>query len=192
MRQRRRVRRLRLHAAAWGAGTTLFATLWVLNQWHANGAFRHFGNEGNPGDWNPTLLAIAVGAWGLPVAIMALRVRFERPATGLAVDREVERLRVRGKARPDAELPALARERLERIGRLTFHAAAWLAGMVVLTPLWALVEWQDNGGFERWSTRGERGGWEPWILYVAGIWALAIALLALRLRFRRPVPEPGD
>lgn len=185
-RQRKRVRRLRLHAVAWGAGTILFTTLWVLNQWDANGAFRHFGNEGNPGDWNPTLLAVGVGAWGLVVAIMALRVRFERPVTELAVDRELERLRARGEARPDFELRGFALERLARGGRLRFHAAAWLVGMIVLTPLWALIEWQDNGGFERWSSRAERGSWEPWILYVAGIWAAAVALLALTARFGRP------
>jgi hypothetical protein len=81
------------------------------------------------------------------------------------------------------------RVRLERpgvAGRIRFHVAAWTLGMVVLTPLWALLEWQDNGGFERWSGNGRPGDWEPWILYVAGFWALGIALLALSLRPRPP------
>ena len=63
--------------------------------------------------------------------------------------------------------------------RLQFHVAAWVLGMIVLTPLWALIEWQDNGGFERWSNNSQPGDWEPWILYVGGIWALAIAILAV-------------
>jgi hypothetical protein len=44
--------------------------------------------------------------------------------------------------------------------RLEFHIAAWLVGMVVLTPLRALIEWQDNGGFERWSDNSRPGDWD--------------------------------
>jgi hypothetical protein len=51
--------------------------------------------------------------------------------------------------------------------------------MIVLTPLWALIEWQDNGGFERWSDNSQPGSWDPWILVVGGVWALAIPLLAV-------------
>jgi hypothetical protein len=68
-----------------------------------------------------------------------------------------------------------------------FHAGAWTLGMLVLTPLWALLEWQDNGGFARWSDNGRPGDWEPWIVYVGGCWAAGIVLLAVwrRLRVRR-------
>ena len=151
----RRVRRLKLNAAAWGVGTILVTSLWVLVEWQANGAFESFGHEGDPGQWNPTLWALVVGLWGLVVGIMALSVYFDRPAT--------------------------------RAGefRLDFHATAWLLGMVVLTPLWALLEWQDNGAFERWSNNGNPGDWDPWILVVGAVWALAIAILALRARRSR-------
>jgi hypothetical protein len=152
-RHAKRVRRLRINLAAWAVGTILLTTLWVLNQWNANGALEHFGNSGNPGDWNPTLWALAIGVWSLVVGIMALQVHFERPVADAAA---------------------------ERIGRLKFHAAAWALGMLIVTPLWALIEWQDNGGFERWSDNSQPGSWEPWILYVGGIWALVVAALALR------------
>jgi hypothetical protein len=85
---------------------------------------------------------------------MALRVRFERPTADAGA---------------------------ERRGRLKFHVAAWVFGMLVVTPLWALIEWQDNGGLERWSADSQPGSWDPWILYVAGIWALGVALIAARL-----------
>ena len=175
----RRVRRLKINVAAWAVGTMALTTLWVVNQWRANGALEHFGFEGNPGDWNPTLWALAIGLWSLAVGIMALRVHFERPATEAQVAAEVERLAVDAPA--GANLRQLARARLERIGRLRFHVSAWVLGMLVVTPLWALIEWQDNGGFERWSSDSQRGSWEPWILYVGGIWALVIVALALRL-----------
>ena len=152
-RHARRVRRLKINVAAWAVGTIVLTALWVLNQWQANGGFEHFGNSGNPGDWNPTLWALGIGIWSLVVGIMALQVHFERPAANAAA---------------------------ARIGRLKFHVAAWALAMLVATPLWALIEWQDNGGFERWSDNGQRGSWEPWILYVGGIWALVVAALALR------------
>jgi hypothetical protein len=71
--------------------------------------------------------------------------------------------------------------------RLRFHIASWAFGMTVLTPLWALIEWQDNGAFQRWSTDSEPGSWDPWILAAGGIWALAIALLAIWHRTRSHV-----
>ena len=61
--------------------------------------------------------------------------------------------------------------------------------MLVLTPLWALIEWQDNGSFERWSNNSRPGDWEPWILYIGGVWALVVATLALHVYFERPATE---
>ena len=188
----KRVHRLKINATAWVLGTIVLTALWVINQWQANGAFEHFGSEGNPGDWNPTLWGLVVGVWGLIVGIMALRVYFERPTTKAEIDREVERLKpqVTAKGAPAyAELRRFARVRLERIRRLKFHVAAWVLGMIVLTPLWALIEWQDNGGFERWSRNSQPGDWEPWILYIGGLWALAIAIFAVRVYFDRPATE---
>jgi hypothetical protein len=83
--------------------------------------------------------------------------------------------------RPTSEREAL------RVQRPKFHVAAWLFGMAVLTPLWALIEWQDNAGFERWSNNGQPGDWDPWILVVGGVWALAVlGLFAVRHVFERP------
>jgi len=188
-RQAKRVRRLKINAAAWGVGATLITALWVLNEWQDNGALTSFGHEGDAGQWNPTLWALGVGIWGLIVGIMALRVHFERPATTAEVDRVADQLkaRVTGTGTVMAsELRHFARSRLERIGRLKFHLAAWVLAMIVLTPLWALIEWQDNGGFERFSDNSQPGSWEPWILYVGGIWALVIALFALYVHRARP------
>ena len=155
-----RVRRLKLTAAMWGVWTILITTLWVVDEWQANGAFERFGHEGDPGQWNPTLWALGIGIPTLIVGIMALGVYFVRPTADSAI---------------------------LRIQRLKFHVAAWLFGMVVLTPLWALIEWQDNGGFERWSNNSQPGDWDPWILTVGGVWAIAIlGLFAVRQVFERP------
>ena len=69
------------------------------------------------------------------------------------------------------------------VHRLKFHVAAWVLGMIVITPLNALIEWQDNGGFERLSSNSRPGSWDPWVLYIGGIWAIVIAALALGLYF---------
>jgi len=130
--------------------------------------------------------------WTLIVGIMALQVYFERPTTEAEVNREVERLkpyRTATGAPTDAELHRFTRVRLERIRRLKFHVAAWVLGLIVLTPLWALIEWQDNGGFERWSNNSQPGDWDPWILWVALIWALVLAIFALKTYFDRPTRE---
>ena len=92
-------------------------------------------------------------------------------------------------AAPHDELREWAREHLKRVHRLKLHVAAYVLGMVLLTPLWALVEWQSNGGFERWSENSQPGDWEPWILYVAIGWGLWVAFLALRVRLDRPTTE---
>ena len=178
-RQARRARRLKLHAAAWGLGTILLTAAWIVHEWQASGAFARFAHEGNTGDWNPTLWAVAVLVWGLVVGIMALRVHFERPATTAEVDREAEQLqRTIAKAGPaDAALRRLARTRLERVQRLKSNVAAWLLAMVVLAPVNVLIEWQDNGGFQRISRDSQPGSWDPWLLFAGAIWAGVIVVV---------------
>lgn len=148
LRHARRARRLKAHAVAWALGTTIVTAAWIAHEWNVNGAFERFAHGGDRGDWNPTLWALVILGWALVVGIMALRVHFED-----------------------------ASDRLERKARLKFHAAAWLLGMILLAPLNALIEWQDNGGYERISRNSRPGSWDPWILYVGGIWALVVAIV---------------
>jgi hypothetical protein len=172
-RQARRAHRANLGVAAWGIGTVVIGVSWVVYEWQANGWFQRFAHEGNTGDWNPTLPAVVIGAWALIAGIIALRVHFEPPVVS---------------------------ERLARIGRLRFHSAAWSLGLIVLTPINALIEWQDNGGFQRISSNSQPGSWEPWVAIVLGIWAVVIVVryaipvylahrrLDRRRNLRRPRP----
>ena len=90
---------------------------------------------------------------------------------------------------PDDELRKWARQHVERVQRLKLHVAAFVIGMVVLTPVWLLVEWQDNGAFKHWSSNGNPGDWEPWILYVVLIWGLIVGIAALKAYFDRPTTD---
>ena len=89
----------------------------------------------------------------------------------------------------DDEVRKWARQHVERVHRLKLHVAAFVLGMIVLTPVWLLVEWQDNGSFKHWSSNGNPGDWEPWILYVALIWGLVVGIKALQAHFDRPTTE---
>ena len=112
----------------------------------------------------------------------------EKPPAATDEPRAAASMRAEG-AQADAELRRLARARAERIRRLKFHVAAWMLGMFVLTPVWALTQWQDNGGFKRFGTDGGPGDWDPWIFYVALIWGFFVAIEALRTYFDRPTTE---
>ena len=87
------------------------------------------------------------------------------------------------------EMRKWARQHVERVHRLKLHVAAYVLGIVVLTPVWLLVEWQDNGSFKHWSSNGNPGDWEPWILYVALIWGLVVGIKALKSYLDRPTTE---
>jgi hypothetical protein len=182
-----RAHRLRINAVAWALGTIAITTLWATSEWQANGTLDRFGHEGEPGQWNPTLWAVVVGIWTIVVGIMALRVWFERPPADERIDALAERLhRTEQQPHQSAALRHAARERLARIDRLKFHVAAWVFGTLMLAPIWALIEWQDNGGFERWSNDSQPGNWDPWIVAISGTWGLVVALGALRTYLERP------
>ena len=73
-----------------------------------------------------------------------------------------------------------ARKRVERRHSVKANVAAFVAGMVVLMPVWLLVEWQSKGGFKRWSDAGNRGDWDAWFLYIAIPWLLWVVFVCVR------------
>ena len=89
----------------------------------------------------------------------------------------------------DGELRAWARKHVERVRKLKRDLAIYVLGLTTLTGIWVLVEWQDNGGFQRLSDNGNPGDWEPWVLYVALIWGFFLVLDALKVYFDRPATE---
>jgi hypothetical protein len=92
-------------------------------------------------------------------------------------------------AQPEEELRAWARKHVERVRRFQRDLALYLLGMAVLTGLWVVIQWQDNGGFERFSDGSNPGDWNPWIVYVALIWGFFVAVDALKVLFDRPTTE---
>jgi len=89
----------------------------------------------------------------------------------------------------DGELREWARKHVERVNKLKRDAAAFALGMLVLTGIWALIQWQDNGAFERFADGNNPGDWEPWIFYVALVWGFLLGIDALKTWFDRPTTE---
>ena len=90
----------------------------------------------------------------------------------------------------DVELRSVAREHLERVRKLKVGVVAYVLGMVLLTAVWALTEYQNADGWpSRLSDQGNTGDWNPWILWVALIWGFLVALDAIKTYAKRPRSE---
>ncbi len=90
-----RVRRLRLHVVAYVLGMVVLLPVWAFSEWKTAGGFERLSDNGQPGDWEPWILYVAL-IWGFVVAVEALRVYFDRPTTDAEIEREIRRLQSRG------------------------------------------------------------------------------------------------
>ena len=91
---------------------------------------------------------------------------------------------------PGQDARALAVREVERRRTLKLRAAAFLLGMLVLVPAWAVIEYLDSGGWaERLSNNGNPGDWNPWMVWVVLGWGFYVGATALAIHFRRPTTE---
>lgn len=95
----------------------------------------------------------------------------------------------RGAPPAEGELRDWARKHIKRVRNAKAHIVAFVLGMIVLVPLWIIVEWQSAGGFERFSDGDQPGDWEPWILYIAIPWGVYVAFIVASAYFDRPTTE---
>lgn len=94
------------------------------------------------------------------------------------------------RARNDDAIRELALRHLEHVRKFKLYASAYVLGLVVLTPVWILVEYMSADGWpQRISDQGNPGDWDPWILWVALIGGLIVGVAALRAYVARPVTE---
>jgi 2TM domain len=83
-----------------------------------------------------------------------------------------------------------AEKRVVQARRLRLRAAAFALAMVVLTPVWAVSQYLESGGWpQRLSPNGNPGDWSPWIVWVALAWGFYVALSAIAVHARRPVSD---
>ena len=124
--------------------------------------------------------------------------RVERRREEAAVERRVRALRnerrVETMSTQDQNVQEPLREwarKRVKLGRsLRLRVAAFVLGMLVLTPVWAVGEYLSAGGWpQRLSANDNPGDWSPWIIWVALAWGFYVALSAVALHFHRPVSD---
>ncbi|MGZ4416395.1 MAG: 2TM domain-containing protein [Gaiellaceae bacterium] len=113
----------------------------------------------------------------------------ERRARALRIGREVETMSTQDRNEKEP-LSEWARKRVKLGRRLRLRVAAFVLGMLVLTPVWAIGEYLSAGGWpQRLSPNDNPGDWSPWIIWVALAWGFYVALSAVALHFQRPVSD---
>jgi hypothetical protein len=92
----------------------------------------------------------------------------------------------------DDELRRFAIRHLEHVRRFKIYLTAYVLSLLVLTPVWAVTQYESNGGWlEHLSSRSRYpGDWDPWILWVALVGGVIVAIAGLRAYyFDRPTTE---
>jgi hypothetical protein len=90
----------------------------------------------------------------------------------------------------DEELRRVAHKHLENVRKFKLYLSAYVLGMLVLTPVWALTEYLKADGWpERFSEQSNPGDWNPWIFWVALAGLLLVGIAALRAYFTTPITE---
>jgi hypothetical protein len=85
---------------------------------------------------------------------------------------------------------SLAVEQLRRSRKLKLRLAAFVLGMLVLTPVWLVSEYLRAGGWpHHLSTNGNPGDWHPWLIWVGLAWGFYVAMSAIGLHLHRPASE---
>ena len=94
----------------------------------------------------------------------------------------------------DEQLRRIAIRHLEDVRRFKLYAVGYVLALLVLTPVWVVTQYEDNDGtwLKHLSSRSRYpGDWDPWIIWVALIGALVVAIAALRAYYfdRRETTE---
>ena len=87
-----------------------------------------------------------------------------------------------GETRDDDALRQLAVRHLEAVRRFKLFLAGYVLSMLVLAPIWIVTQYATADGWpEHLSTRSRYpGDWDPWIIWVALIGAVIVAIAGFR------------
>jgi hypothetical protein len=95
------------------------------------------------------------------------------------------------RSREDETLRELALRHLEHVRKFKLYLSIYVLSMLVLTPVWIVTQYeQADGWLEHLSSRSRYpGDWDPWIIWVALVGAVLVAISGLRAYFDRPHTE---
>jgi hypothetical protein len=84
-----------------------------------------------------------------------------------------------------------AAQHLERVRKFKRYLAVYVLSLLVLTPIWAITQYYIQDGWPKHlSTRSRYAGdWDPWIIWIALIGAIVVAMVGYRAYFGRAATE---
>jgi hypothetical protein len=83
----------------------------------------------------------------------------------------------------DEALRELARRHLEHVRKLKLYVFVYLLSMVVLTPVWIVTQYETSPGWLKHLSSRSRypGDWDPWLIWVALVGAVLVAVAGYRV-----------
>jgi hypothetical protein len=91
----------------------------------------------------------------------------------------------------DETLRKFALRHLEDVRKFKLYLSVYVLGMLVLTPVWIVTQYETADGWLKHLSSRSRypGDWDPWLIWVALIGAAVVGLAGLRAYFDRPTTE---
>jgi hypothetical protein len=91
----------------------------------------------------------------------------------------------------DEALRKFALRHLERVRKFKLYLSVYLLSMLVLTPVWIVTQYETADGWLKHLSSRSRypGDWDPWIIWVALIGAVLVAIAGYRAYLDRPTTE---
>ena len=91
----------------------------------------------------------------------------------------------------DEALRKLAVRHLEHVRKFKLYLFVYVLSMLVLTPVWIVTQYETSPGWlEHLSSRSRYpGDWDPWLIWVALIGAVLVAIAGYRAYADRPTTE---
>jgi len=96
---------------------------------------------------------------------------------------KLERLADIAPASDDEVVRALAQRHLEHARTFKLYLFVYLLSLVVLTPTWVITQYESSPGWlEHLSSRSRYpGDWDPWLIWVALVGAVLVAIAGYRV-----------
>lgn len=89
--------------------------------------------------------------------------------------------------RDEDALRSIAVRHLELVRKFKLTLAVYVLSMLALTPIWIVTQYETADGWPKHLSSESRypGDWDPWIIWVALVGAVIVAIAGLRAYFDR-------
>jgi NhaP-type Na+/H+ or K+/H+ antiporter len=83
----------------------------------------------------------------------------------------------------EATLRQLALRHVEHVRKFKLYVFVYIVSMLVLTPVWIVTQYETSPGWPRHLSSRSRypGDWDPWLIWVALVGAVVVAVAGYRV-----------